>query len=276
MNKTQPIIQLADGNHIPQLGLGVWQATDKEARQAVCHALQVGYRHVDTAAIYENEESVGAGVRDSGVKRDEVFITTKVWNESQGFEAAGKALEKSLRRLQMDYVALLLIHWPVPATNLFVDTWRALVRAKEQGKVRSIGVSNFNPIHLQRLIAETGVTPVMNQVELHPFFQQSELRRYHDELAIRTQAWSPLGQGEALASPVIVEIATRHQRTPAQVIIRWHLQLGNVAIPKSITPTRIEENIKVFDFELTAADMAAIQGLDSSGGRMGPVPEEFN
>lgn len=276
MNKTQPIIQLADGNHIPQLGLGVLYASDEEARQAVCHALQVGYRHVDTAAIYNNEEGVGAGVRDSGVKRDEVFVTTKVWNASQGFEAAGEALEESLRRLQMDYVDLLLIHWPAPANNLFVDTWRALVRAKEQGKVRSIGVSNFNPIHLQRLIAETGVTPVMNQVELHPFFQQSELRRYHDELAIRTQAWSPLGQGEALASPVIVKIATRHQRTPAQVIIRWHLQLGNVAIPKSITPTRIEENIKVFDFELTAADMAAIQGLDSSGGRMGPVPEEFN
>lgn len=171
MNNTQPIIQLSDGNHIPQLGLGVWQASDKEARQAVSHALQVGYRHVDTAAIYENEESVGAGIRDSGVKRDEVFVTTKVWNASQGLEAAGKSLEESLRRLQMDYVDLLLIHWPAPANNLFVDTWRALVRAKEQGKVRSIGVSNFDPVHLQRLMTETGVTPVLNQVELHPLFQ---------------------------------------------------------------------------------------------------------
>src|SRR5690554_5798386 len=236
MNNAQPVIQLSDGNLIPQLGLGVLYASDKEARQAVSHALQVGYRHVDTAAIYDNEEGVGAGVRDSGVKREEVFVTTKIWNAEQGFETTGKALEESLRRLQLDYVDLLLIHWPVPAKDLFVETWHALIQAKEQGKVRSIGVSNFNPAHLQRLIAETGVTPVLNQIELHPFFQQSELRQCHDELDIRTQAWSPLGQGEALTHPVIAEIATRHRRTPAQVIIRWHLQLGNVAIPKSVTP----------------------------------------
>lgn len=274
MDNAQPVIQLSDGNLISQLGLGVLYASDKEARQAVSYALQVGYRHVDTAAIYDNEESVGAGVRDSGVKREEVFVTTKIWNAEQGFETTGKALEESLRRLQLDYVDLLLIHWPVPAKDLFVETWRALIQAKEQGKVRSIGVSNFNPAHLQRLIDDTGVSPVLNQIELHPFFQQSELRQRHDELDIRTQAWSPLGQGEVLDNPLIAEIAARHQRTPAQVIIRWHLQLGNIVIPKSVTPTRIEENFKVFDFELTAADMAAIQKLDS-GGRMGPDPEEF-
>lgn len=274
MNNAQPVIQLSDGNLIPQLGLGVLYASDQQTREAVSHALQVGYRHVDTAAIYGNEEGVGAGVRDSGVQREEVFVTTKIWNAEQGFETTGKALEESLRRLQLDYVDLLLIHWPVPAKDLFVETWRALIQAKEQGKVRSIGVSNFNPAHLQRLIDDTGVSPVLNQIELHPFFQQSELRQRHDELDIRTQAWSPLGQGEVLDNPLIAEIAARHQRTPAQVIIRWHLQLGNIVIPKSVTPTRIEENFKVFDFELTAADMAAIQKLDS-GGRMGPDPEEF-
>lgn len=275
MNDAQPTIQLSDGNLIPQLGLGVWQASEEEARKAVSHALQVGYRHVDTAAIYDNEDGVGAGIRDSGVKREEVFVTTKIWNAAHGFEAAGKALNESLRRLQLDYVDLLLIHWPTPAKNLFVETWRALIQAREQGKVRSIGVSNFNLDHLQRLIAETGITPVLNQIELHPLFQQGELRRCNDELNILTQAWSPLGQGEILANPVIAEIATRHQRTPAQVIIRWHVQLGNVVIPKSVTLARIEENIKVFDFELTAADMTAIQMLDR-GGRMGPDPQELN
>lgn len=275
MKNAQPVVQLSDGNLIPQLGLGVLHASEKDVRTAVSHALQVGYRHIDTAAIYDNEEGVGAGIRDSGLKREEVFVTTKIWNAAQGFEAAGEALEESLQRLQMEYVDLLLIHWPTPAKNLFVDTWRALIQAKGQGKVRSIGVSNFNPDHLQRLIAETGVTPVLNQIELHPLFQQSELRRCNDELHIRTQAWSPLGQGAALVNPVIAEIAASHERTPAQVIIRWHVQLGNVVIPKSVTPARIEENIKVFDFELTAADMTAIQSLDS-GGRIGPDPEEFD
>lgn len=274
MRNAHPVIQMSDGNAIPQLGLGVMNANDEEVRKAVSHALQVGYRHIDTAAVYGNEQGVGAGIRASGVEREEVFVTTKIWNTAQGFEAAGEALEESLQRLQLDYVDLLLIHWPAPAKNLFVDTWRALIQAREQGKVRSIGVSNFSPAHLQRLIAETGVTPVLNQIELHPAFQQSELRRSNNELDIRTQAWSPLGHGEALGNPVIAEIAARHQRTPAQVIIRWHVQLGHVVIPKSATPSRIEENGKVFDFELTAADMAAIQRLDS-GGRMGPDPDEF-
>jgi 2,5-diketo-D-gluconate reductase A len=273
MSHEQPMIKLSDGNQIPQLGLGVWLASQEEARAAVSHALQDGYRHVDTAAVYENEEGVGAGIRDSRVDRAEVFVTTKIWNAAQGFDTATKALDESLERLRLDYVDLLLIHWPAPSRDLFVDTWKALIRAKEQGKVRSIGVSNFNPDHLLRLIDETGVVPVLNQIELHPLFQRSALRRCHGELNIRTQSWSPLGQGQALNNPVIGEIAAKHGRTTAQVIIRWHLQLGLIAIPKSVTPERIHENSKVFDFKLDAEDMAAIAKLDS-GLRLGPDPLE--
>ncbi|MDB5996411.1 MAG: aldo/keto reductase [Pseudomonas sp.] len=273
MSHEQPMIKLSDGNQIPQLGLGVWLASQEEARVAVSHALQIGYRHVDTAAVYDNEEGVGAGIRDSGVDRAEVFVTTKIWNAAQGFDATAKAFDESLERLKLDYVDLLLIHWPAPSRDLFVDTWKALIRAKEQGKVRSIGVSNFNLDHLQRLIDETGVVPVLNQIELHPFFQQSDLRRCHDELNIRTQSWSPLGQGQALNNPVICEIAAKHGRTTAQVIVRWHLELGLIAIPKSVTPARIRENYGVFDFNLDAEDMAAIAKLDS-GLRLGPNPLE--
>ncbi|MBK5355946.1 aldo/keto reductase [Pseudomonas sp. TH41] len=273
MSHEQPMIKLSDGNRIPQLGLGVWLASPEEARAAVSHALQSGYRHVDTAAVYDNEEGVGAGIRDSGVDRAEVFVTTKVWNANQGFDAATKAFDESLKRLRLDYVDLLLIHWPAPSRDLFVDTWKALIRAKEQGKVRSIGVSNFNLDHLQRLIDETGVVPVLNQIELHPFFQQGDLRHSHNQLNIRTQSWSPLGQGQVLNNPVICEIAAKHGRTAAQVIIRWHLELGLIAIPKSVTPARIRENYKVFDFNLDAEDMAAIAKLDS-GLRVGPDPLE--
>jgi 2,5-diketo-D-gluconate reductase A len=275
MKNEQAFIQLSDGNTIPQIGLGVWQASQEQAKTAVSHALKSGYHHIDTASIYQNEEGVGKGIKDSGIARDQMFITTKIWNDAQGFEAAKTSLDASLARLQLDYVDMLLIHWPAPEKNLYVETWQALIETQKEGKVRSIGVSNFNTDHLQKLIDETGVTPVINQIELHPYFQQSELRKFHSENNIVTQAWSPLGQGEVLSNPVIGTIATKHGKTAAQVIIRWHIQLGNVAIPKSVTPSRIESNLDVFDFELSKVEMAEIANLDK-GYRMGPNPLELN
>lgn len=275
MNNQQPMIQLSDGNQIPQLGLGVWKASQDEARAAVNHALEAGYRHIDTASIYENEEGVGAGIRDSSVDRKEVFVTTKIWNIAQGFDSATQALDESLERLQLDYVDMLLIHWPVPAKGQFVNTWRALIKAKEEGRVRSIGVSNFNRDHLDILVKETGVAPVVNQVELHPLFQQRQLRNSHEPLSIRTQSWSPLSQGQALCNPVILDIASKHKRTAAQVIIRWHLDLGLIAIPKSVTLARISENLNVFDFTLDDVDRFAITSLDT-GLRLGPDPLIFS
>lgn len=274
MEKPQPTIQLSDSHRIPQVGLGVWQASDDEARAAVRVALEEGYRHVDTASIYGNEKGVGEGLRDAGTPREQVFLTTKVWNADQGLEAATAALDASLERLEVDYVDLLLIHWPTPSQDRYVDTWRALITAQRDGKARSIGVSNFNPDHVQRLIDETGVAPVLNQIELHPFMQQKALRQAHQQMGIATQSWSPLGQGSALANPVILELARKHGRTAAQVIIRWHLELGLIAIPKSITPSRIRENFNVFDFVLDASDLAAIAALDS-GKRLGPDPGTF-
>lgn len=271
MTNHQPMIELSDGNLIPQLGLGVWQAGQEQARTAVSQALKIGYRHIDTASIYENEEGVGAGLRDSGVDRERVFVTTKIWNADQGFEASGKALDESLVRLKLDYVDLLLIHWPAPAKGIFVDTWKAMIEAKKKGKARSIGVSNFNPDHLQRLIEETGVAPVLNQIELHPYFQQADLRRSNAELGIRTESWSPLAQGKALDDPLVRDIAAKHGRTCSQVIIRWHLQLGLVVIPKSVTEARIRENYRVFDFELSADEQAEISALDRAL-RLGPDP----
>ena len=274
MTQTQTLINFSDGNSIPQIGLGVWQATQEQAAASVCHALKSGYRHIDTAAIYQNEEGVGQGIKQSGVARDEIFVTTKVWNDAQGYKEATAALNASLERLQLDYVDLLLIHWPTPKQDRFIDTWRAFIDAQKAGKVRSIGVSNFNADHLQRLIDETNVAPVINQIELHPYLQQAELRAFHHEHHIVTQAWSPLGQGEVLNDAVIGAIASVHGKTPAQIIIRWHMQLGNVAIPKSVTPSRIESNFQVFDFELSNHEMAQIAQLDP-GRRMGPDPLTF-
>lgn len=274
MVKPQLTIQLSDQKRIPQVGLGVWQASDDEARAAVRVALQEGYRHVDTASIYGNEKGVGEGMRDAGTPREQVFLTTKIWNDAQGFEAATAALDASLERLNIDYVDLLLIHWPAPGREKYVETWRAMIDAQRSGKARSIGVSNFNRDHLQRLIDETGVAPVLNQIELHPFMQQSELRHAHESMGIATQSWSPLGQGSALTNPVILELARKHGKTAAQIIIRWHLELGLIAIPKSITPSRIRENLDVFDFALDTSDLAAIATLDS-GKRLGPDPSTF-
>jgi 2,5-diketo-D-gluconate reductase A len=267
-------VKLNDGAEIPQLGFGVFQVPPDDTADAVAQALEAGYRHVDTAAAYRNEAGVGEAVRASGLGREEVFITTKCWNSQQGYEAARKALGRSLERLGMDRVDLYLIHWPAPSLDLYAETWRAFVDLQAEGLARSIGVSNFNEPHLRRIIEETGVTPAVNQVELHPRFTQSELRHVHAELGIATEAWSPLAQGQVLDDPTITEIAERHGKTPGQVVIRWHLQLGNVVIPKSVTPSRIAENFDVFGFELDDEQMGAITGLDQ-GGRIGPDPETF-
>jgi 2,5-diketo-D-gluconate reductase A len=269
---SQTTITLNDGRSIPQVGLGVWQASNEEAALAVRTALQAGYRHVDTAAIYDNETGVGEGLRSAGVKRDDIFVTTKLWNSDQGGDSAVKALDQSLKRLGLDYVDLYLIHWPAPRKNLYVESWKALKRLKDDGRAKSIGVSNFTAEHLDRIIGETGITPVLNQIELHPRFQQVALREVHARRGIVTQSWSPLGQGKLLADPVIGRIAAKHKRTAAQVIIRWHIDSGLVVIPKSVTPSRIVENFDVFGFQLDAGDMAQIAGLDSAGGRIGPDP----
>lgn len=274
MSDSQLTVQLCDGCTIPQLGLGVWQASDAEAASAVKIALEEGYRHIDTAAIYGNEEGVGRGIRASGVSRDQVFLTTKVWNDAHGFDAAKQALDASLARLNVEYVDLLLIHWPVPSRDKFVETWSALIDLQRAGKAKSIGVSNFNKDHLQKLITKSGVVPVLNQIELHPFMQQKEICSVHHELQVATQAWSPLGQGSALTNPVVLDIARKHGRTAAQIIIRWHLELGNIVIPKSITPARIKENLHVFDFSLNASDMSALATLDNRK-RLGPDPIAF-
>ena len=271
----QPTITLNDGMAIPQLGLGVYQANDAEAADAVATALEIGYRHVDTAKIYENEQGVGEGVRRSGLPREDVFVTTKVWNTDQGHDETLRAAEASLGRLGLDYVDLYLIHWPAPRTDRYVETWKALIRLREEGRVRSIGVSNFTAEHLDRLIGETGVVPVLNQIEVHPRFQQHALRAADAERGVQSESWSPLGQGGVLNDPTLVAIADRLGRTPAQVVIRWHLDQGLIVIPKSVTPSRIAENFDVFDFTLGRDDLDAIASLDDASGRIGPDPLTF-
>jgi 2,5-diketo-D-gluconate reductase A len=274
MSSQVPSIPLGSDVEIPQLGFGVFQVPPEDTAAVTARALQVGYRHIDTAAAYANEAGVGEAVRTSGLDRDELFIVTKCWNSDQGHDSALRACETSLRRLGLHYVDLYLIHWPVPSRDLYVETWKAFIALRGRGLVRAIGVSNFQPGHLRRVIEETGVTPAVNQVELHPRLAQAELRRVHDELGVVTEAWSPLAQGQVLDDPVIAAIAERHGKTAGQVVLRWHLQLGNVVIPKSVTPARIAENFDVFDFELSAEDMSAIGGLDR-GERIGPHPDTF-
>jgi 2,5-diketo-D-gluconate reductase A len=268
-----PTITLHDGNSIPQVGLGVWRTPEDIAAPTVRAALAAGYRHIDTAAAYENEDGVGEGIRTSGVDRKDIFLTTKLWNDQQGFDSTLKAFDESLKRLGTDYVDLYLIHWPAPNRNRFVDTWKAFVRIREEGRARSIGVSNFYPEHIARIVGETGVTPVLNQIELHPDFQQKTARAAHATLEIATESWSPLGQGTLLSNPVIGAVARKHGRTPAQTIIRWHIDNGLIVIPKSVTPSRIEENFRVFDFKLDDEDLAAIGKLDRPDGRIGPDPK---
>ncbi len=273
---SQPRLFLNDRKSIPQIGLGVWQTPPDVAGLAVETAIHAGYRHIDTAAIYGNEAEVGEGIRAAGIGREDLFITTKLWNEDQGYDATLRAFEKSLDRLGFDYVDLYLIHWPSPQRGLYIDTWKAFIRLKEQGMVRSIGVSNFEPEHLGKIISATGVTPVLNQIELHPRFQQRKLRDVHEKLGIATQSWSPLGQGTLLSHPAINAIAAKHGRTSAQIIIRWHIDNGLIVIPKSVTPARIVENFDVFSFGLDDADLAAIAKLNANDGRIGPNPLAAN
>jgi 2,5-diketo-D-gluconate reductase A len=273
-SSTVPTVTLSDGEQIPQLGFGVFQVPPADTADVATRALLAGYRHIDTAAAYGNEAGVGQAVHAAGLQRDDVYITTKCFNDDHGFEQAKRALHTSLKRLEMEHVDLYLIHWPVPATDLYVETWQALVELQSDGLTRSIGVSNFQPAHLERIIAETGVAPVVNQVELHPYFQQTGLRREHADLGIVTEAWSPLAQGKVLDDPALIAIAETHGVTTGQVVIRWHLQLGNVVIPKSVTQERIEQNLDVFGFTLSAAEMGAIAELDA-GDRTGPDPDAF-
>ena len=268
-----PGVQLNNGVRIPQVGFGVFRVPDDDTAAAVRTAIEYGYRSIDTAALYGNEAGVGEAVASCGLPREELFVTTKLWNDDQGFESTLRAFDASLSRLGLDYVDLYLIHWPKPTLDRYVETWRALGKLYADRRVRAIGVSNFQPDHLRRLLDETDIVPAVNQIELHPDLQQEQLGRFHAEHGVVTEAWSPLGQGLALRHPVVADLAHRHGRTPAQVVLRWHVQLGNVAIPKSTTPSRIRENIGLFDFALAEADMAALAALES-GTRLGPDPDE--
>jgi 2,5-diketo-D-gluconate reductase A len=270
-----PSITLNDGNAIPQVGLGVWQTPPEDTERAVTAALDAGYRHVDTAAAYGNETEVGRAIAKSSVSRDDVFLVTKLWNADQGYDSTLAAFDASVSKLGVDYVDLYLIHWPMPEKDLFVDTFKAFAHLRDQGRIRSIGVSNFEPEHLRTLVDATGIVPAVNQIELHPLLQQEQLREVHAQLGIATEAWSPLGQGSLLQNPTITEIAESHGKSAAQILIRWHIQLGNIVIPKSVTPERIVSNFDVFDFELSEADMASVSSL-GDGTRLGPDPRTFN
>ncbi|MDA4110461.1 aldo/keto reductase [Mycolicibacterium holsaticum] len=270
-----PSIKLNDGQSIPQVGLGVWQTPAEDTERAAATALSAGYRHIDTAAAYGNEREVGQAVAKSGLAREDVYVTTKLWNADHGYDSTRRAFDASMDRLGLDYLDLYLIHWPVPAQNAFVDTFKAFADLRDQGRIRSIGVSNFEPEHLRTLVDATGIVPAVNQIELHPRLQQEELREVHAQLGIATEAWSPLGQGSLLENPAVTAVAEAHGKTPAQVLIRWHIQLGNIVIPKSVTPSRIVSNFDVFDFELSEQDMASISSL-GDGTRLGPDPRTFN
>ncbi len=269
-----PEIALNDGATIPQLGFGVWQVPQESTAEVVAEALQVGYRHIDTAQGYGNEQGVGEGVRRSGLARDDVFITTKVHNDSQGRRRAIEALEESLGRLGIDQVDLYLIHWPQPRLDRYLETWEGLIEARERGLIRSIGVSNFHEPHLERVITATGVVPAVNQIELHPMLTQERLAAATRRLGIQAESWSPLASGAVLGEPLLEHIAAAHDKSIAQVVIRWHLQLEYIVIPKSVTPERIAANHDVFDFELSAAEMLQISGLNHNV-RTGPDPDDF-
>jgi 2,5-diketo-D-gluconate reductase A len=264
----QPTVSLNDGVSMPQFGLGVFQTPPDATEEVVKLAVGEGYRLVDTAAMYRNEDGVGQAL----LGRTDVFVTTKLGNSDHGYDETMRALDESAKKLRRDTIDLYLIHWPRPRVNRYVESWKALVRLQKDGRIRSIGVSNFNRDHLERVIGETGVTPSVNQIELHPRFQQRALRAFHDERGVRTESWSPLGRGGLLSEPALVEVAARHRKTPAQVVIRWHLDSGLIVIPKTIRLERLKENIGALGFKLDGDDMKRIEALDSPGGRMGPDP----
>ncbi len=267
-----PLLPLADGAAIPQLGYGLYKVPAADAGALCRSAIEIGYRHLDTAAFYGNERETGQAVREASVPRDELFVTSKVWKDDNGYDSTLRAFDESMQRFGLDALDLYLIHWPVPSTDRYVDTWRALVRLQQDGRVRSIGVANFHAHHLERIIGETGVAPVVNQVELHPWLPQTALRAFHDANGIRTEAWSPLARGRILDDPTLAAIASKHDRSVAQVTLRWHVQLGNIVIPKASSPERQRENLDVFDFALDDDDLAAIGTLES-GERTGRDPE---
>lgn len=269
-----PRVLLNNGQSVPQLGLGVYKVGQDIGVDLIRTALDIGYRRIDTASLYDNEAEVGAGVRQSGLDREDVYVTTKIWNDRHGFDNATEAIDEALARLNIGYIDMLLIHWPSPKQNLFVETWHALEKALETGKVRGIGVSNFNPHHLDTLISASSVVPAINQIELHPAFQQPELRAYNANRGIATEAWSPLGRGRFGEVPALLKLAEKHGKSVAQVILRWHIQLGNLVIPKSSNPDRLAENIDVFDFELSEADMSSFVALET-GTRHGPNPDDL-
>ncbi|KUN18304.1 oxidoreductase [Streptomyces corchorusii] len=275
MTTPVPTVTLHNGVEIPQLGFGVFQVPDAETAAAVSAALEAGYRSIDTAAIYGNESGVGKALAGSGIPRGDLFVTTKLWNADQGYDATLKAFDAGLERLGLDYVDLYLIHWPTPARDLYRESWKAIEKLAADGRIRAAGVSNFQPAHLERLLDGADLVPVVNQIELHPGLQQSELRALHADLGIATEAWSPLAQGAVLGDEAITAIAARHGKSPAQVVLRWHLQLGTIAIPKSVTPARMRENLDVFDFTLSDEEMAAIAALDR-GLRTGPHPDTLH
>jgi 2,5-diketo-D-gluconate reductase A len=269
-----PLTPLNDGNCIPAVGFGVFKIPPADTEQAVGTALRTGYRHIDTAAMYGNERETGRAVAESGVPRNELYLVTKLWNADQGYDSTLAAFDASMDRLGIEYLDLYLVHWPLPQRNKFVDTFKAFAHLRDQGRIRSIGVSNFEPEHLTVLIDGTGIVPAVNQVELHPRLPQTELREVHARLGIATEAWAPLGRGSLLTCPIVAGVAESCGRTPAQVLIRWHIQLGNIVIPKSVNPKRIASNFDVFDFELSSNDMASISSLDD-GSRLGPDPRTF-
>lgn len=269
-------LTLNNGISMPRVGLGVWPLTDDQAYTAVTHALECGYRRIDTARVYDNEEGVGRAVRDAAIPRQEVFLTTKLWNADHGYDAALHAFDASVRRLGTDYVDLYLIHWPTPRRDAYVESYRALERIYAEGRAKAIGVSNFTAATLDRLLAETGIVPALNQIELHPYFPQRAMRTFAAERSMVTEAWSPLAQGQQLlAEPVLARIAERKGKSPAQIVLRWHLQLGNTVVPRSVTPSRIRENLSVYDFALGPQDLRDIATLDN-GVRIGPDPDTVN
>lgn len=270
-----PEVKLSGGVSIPQVGYGVFQIPPAETARAVAAALDSGYRSIDTAAAYGNEAGVGDAVRTSGIPREDLFVTTKVWNSDHGYDSTLAAFDRSLRALRMDHVDLYLIHWPLPGRDRYLETWRALEHLLAEGGVRAIGVSNFHVPHLQRLIDSADVVPAVNQIELHPYLPQTHLRTFHAENGIATEAWSPLAQGALLADKAITGLSSKYGKSPAQIVLRWHVQLGTVVIPKSVTPARMRENIDVFDFELAEDDLLVLAELDN-GTRVGPDPDVFD